>query len=85
MTPYGMEALNRGRAYGWRDTFSHGTSDVTLFLNSIFPEMTFTNNPALPLLADWWLRMVPPGYTAPSDAWGITTLTTLVIGGGDHR
>ena len=69
-TPFGAGAVNQGRSYAYEATFNAGTVDNNLMAGAVFPEARLNSNPTLNELADWWTRMVPPGYNAIHEQFG---------------
>jgi hypothetical protein len=72
-TPYGGFAVSSlPRTYALANYIISGLVwDVTAY-HSVFPEMGLTNTPWVRAFADWFTRIIPPGYVEYHAEWGDT-------------
>jgi hypothetical protein len=72
-TPYGGFAVSSlPRTYAYANYIVSGLIwDMTAY-HSVFPEMGLTNTPWLRAFADWFARIIPPGYVEYHAEWGDT-------------
>jgi hypothetical protein len=70
-SPWGQQAaINSGRGYGYEDTMNSDITAEIIRAQIAFPECTFNSDPFWSNHADWWMRIMPPGYNQMHEPWG---------------
>ncbi len=70
-TPWGSQAaVNSGRGYGFEDTMNNSLLSMIIMAQITFPEAAFNTDPFWSNHADWWMRMMSPGYNEFHEPWG---------------